>query len=116
MKDLQIFEYYGDGYKPMHDFGAWRVAFLHHGERFDIETMTELERHLETDEIFVLLAGEAFLLIGEEMRRVTMEYGRIYNVPAGIWHGISVSNDAKVLIVENADTTRANSERRAIKK
>lgn len=111
MDDLQIYEYSGDGYKPMHDFGAWRVALLRYGVRFDINTMTELERHLETDEIFVLLSGEAFLLIGEDMRRVSMEYGKIYNVPAGVWHGISVSEDASVLIVENADTTRENSER-----
>ena len=114
MKDLEIFEYHGDGYQPMHDFGAWRVALLHHGERFDKGTMSDLERHLETDEIFVLLSGAGELIIGEEMRRIPMEYGKIYNVPAGVWHGISVSRDAKVLIVENADTTKENSERRPL--
>ncbi len=108
MDEIQIFDYNGEGYKPMHDFNGWRVAILNHGPRFDIETMTDLECHYETDEIFALLAGEGFLIVGESMRRVPMEKGKIYNIPKGVWHGISVSRDARVLIVENTDTTREN--------
>ncbi len=109
MEEIQIFDYSGEGYKPMHDFKAWRVAILNYAPRFDIATMQDLECHYETDEIFVLLEGEAFLLVGTPEKRVNMEQGKIYNIPAGVWHGISVSKDAKVLIVENADTTKENS-------
>ncbi len=109
MKEIQIFDYNGEGYKPMHDFNGWRVAILKHGPRFDIRSMEDLECHYETDEVFVLLEGEAFLVVDGGKKHVTMEKGKIYNIPAGIWHGISVSKDAKVLIVENADTTKENS-------
>ena len=36
--------------------------------------------------------------------------GKIYNVKKASWHALSMSKDAKVLIVENDDTTRENSE------
>lgn len=111
MKDIEILTYEGEGYRPVHDFESWRVALLNHAERFDAHTIKELERHRETDEIFVLLAGQAELIVGEEMRRVPMEYGKVYNIPKGVYHGISVSEDARVLIVENADTTRENTDR-----
>ncbi len=114
MKDIEIFTYEGEGYRPVHDFGAWRVALLNHGERFDIRTMKDLECHYQTDEIFVLLCGQGELIVGEEMRRVPMEYGKVYNLPAGVYHGISVSEDARVLIVENADTTRENTDHKPL--
>lgn len=114
MSKIQTFDYIGEGYKPMHDFKTWRVALLNYAPRFDIKTMEYLERHLETDEIFVLLEGEAFLIVGEEQEHVPMEKGKIYNVPSGVWHGISVSKAAKVLVVENADTTKANTEHKLL--
>lgn len=114
MDEIQIFDYIGVGYKPVHDFNGWRVAVLNYGPRFDIETMEDLERHNETDEIFSLLEGDAFLIVGEGMKRVPMERGKIYNVPKGVWHGISLSRDGKVLIVENTDTTKENSEHKLL--
>ncbi len=39
-----------------------------------------------------------------------MEMGKIYNVKPSTWHTIVVSRDASVLIVENGDTGRDNSE------
>ena len=108
MEELKIDSYDGVGYRPVHDFGAWRVALLNHGPRFDTATMQDLERHTETDEVFVLLSGKAELIIGEKMQHVPMENGKVYTVLKGVWHGISVSEDAKVLIVENADTTKEN--------
>ena len=56
---LEIKEYNGEGYDRTHTYGAWRVAFLNHAERF--ENTTYLERHLLTDEVFLLLNGEATL-------------------------------------------------------
>jgi hypothetical protein len=39
-----------------------------------------------------------------------MEQGVIYNVTKGEWHGIVVSSDALVMVVENSDTTEENSD------
>ena len=105
---LEIKEYDGEGYNRTHTYGAWCVAFLNHADRF--ENTAYLERHLLTDEVFVLLHGRAELLIGEKGETVTMEQGKIYNVKAGVWHNIRVSRDAKVLVVENSDTGKENSE------
>lgn len=105
---LEIKDYTGEGYDPTHDFGAWRVAFLNYAERFD--RITYMERHMLTDEVFVLLEGTAELWIGKEATVVPMEKNLIYNVGKAVWHSIRVSRDAKVLIVENSDTTRENSE------
>ena len=107
-RGLEIKEYDGEGYNRTHAFGTWCVAFLNHADRF--ENTTYLERHLLTDEVFVLLNGWAELLIGEKGERVQMEPGKIYNVKAGVWHNIRVSRDAKVLVVENSDTAKENSE------
>ena len=105
---LEIKDYNGEGYDRTHVYDNWCVAFLNYADRFD--KITYIERHLLTDEVFVLLQGSAELLIGETCEPVTMEPFKIYNVKAGVWHAIRVSRDAKVLIVENSDTTKENSE------
>lgn len=109
-KELEIFEHNGADYDPTMHFGTWRVALLNYAERFDEKNFNMVERHFETDEVFVLLWGEGTLVVGEELDRVVMETGKIYNVKAGVWHQILVSRDAKVLIVENDNTVVENSE------
>jgi hypothetical protein len=39
-----------------------------------------------------------------------MERGKIYNVKRNAWHTILLSRDASVLLVENRDTGKHNSE------
>lgn len=110
MEGLEILDYTGPDYRPVLDFGAWRVAYLNYADRFDPEKADTLERHMETDEVFVLLEGKATLLIGETGTPCPMEKYKTYNVKKGVWHGILTSRDAHVLIVENADTADHNSE------
>ena len=66
MKGLEIIKHESEGYKTAHSFESWRVAYLSHAERFQKENLCQLERHLLTDEIFMLLSGEGTLIIGEE--------------------------------------------------
>lgn len=110
MEGLDILDYTGVGYQPVHDFGSWRVAYLNFHESYTPETMRYIERHNETDEIFILLNGEATLLIGEERAPVPMEKYKTYNVKKGVWHNVYLSEDAKILIVENCNTSEANSD------
>ena len=58
MEGLDIIQYHGEGYKAMLYYDSWRVAFLRYAERFDKEHIQKLERHLLTDEVFVLLKGK----------------------------------------------------------
>ena len=55
MRDLEIFEYDGVGYDPTMHYDRWRVAIANFGPHFDRDRYDYLERHLLTDEVFVLL-------------------------------------------------------------
>jgi hypothetical protein len=63
-KVLEIKEYLGEGYLPLIDFDAWRVAILRWIDETLPEKITYLERHTQTDEVFVLLEGQAALILG----------------------------------------------------
>ena len=110
MKDLEIFEYNGEGYNRTMNYQGWRVAIANFGEHFDEERYNYLERHLLTDEVFVLLSGEASLIIGKQFSKTNLEVGKIYSVKKGVYHALLMKRDAKVLIVENHNTGRENTE------
>ncbi|HWQ46259.1 MAG TPA: hypothetical protein VN376_05295, partial [Longilinea sp.] len=111
---MEVRQYTGPGYMPLVDFGAWRVAVLNYLKENQPHLIDKFERHLETDEVFVLLHGQAVLLIGEgedEVERIffqPMEMGKVYNIKARTWHSILMSLDASVLVIENRDTDEKN--------
>lgn len=117
-KLLEIAEHNDPGYKALIAFAGWRVAFLNDDpSRFRRETMPYLERHNETDEVFVLTKGNCTLYIGDgrgdtpgHIETVKMEPNRMYNVKQGVWHNLVGDEDMVLLIVENADTSKANSD------
>lgn len=112
---LEIREHLGPGYQPQVDFAAWRVAILNFAEDLRVENITRLQRHNETDEVFVLLKGNCILFVGEGDKTITAIHARklqprkLYNVRQGVWHHHTLSEDAMVLVVENRDTTYDNS-------
>ncbi|HEX7619628.1 MAG TPA: hypothetical protein VF359_00345 [Anaerolineales bacterium] len=115
-KLLEIREYDGEGYKALVDYGGWRVAILRYLDEIQPDQIKEMERHIETDEVFVLIQGSAVLLMGGNTAQVdgiypqAMEMGKIYNVKRNGWHTILLSRDASVVLVENRDTSTLNSE------
>jgi hypothetical protein len=114
-KLLEVLDYTKEGYSPVVDYAAWRVAVLNFSKDLLPENITAMQRHNETDEVFVLLCGRCVLFIGEGDEKVTavhaqdMQPFKIYNVKKSVWHTHTLSRDAKVLIVENRDTTFGNS-------
>lgn len=113
---LQIQEYTGVGYRPLVDFGAWRVAVLRFIDELLPHNIRAMQRHDATDEVFVLLQGRCILFIGEGgesgVRTIHAEDMRpqaAYNVRRGAWHTHALSPDAVVLVIENRDTGDANS-------
>ncbi len=113
---LEMHEYLGEGYKPLIDFNCWRVAVLRYLDELQPDKITYFERHNETDEVFVLLQGQAVLFLGEGgetvevIRPIVMKNGVLYNVKRGAWHNVVLSRDATILLVENRDTARENSD------
>jgi hypothetical protein len=117
---LEIKEHNNGGFKPCVDFGEWRVAILCYNSDVEAKNISYLERHNETDEVFVLLKGRCILLIGGNGREgariqaVDMDTQKLYNIKKGAYHHHVLSKDAVVLIVENRDTGNQNSDRVAL--
>jgi ureidoglycolate hydrolase len=113
---LEIRTYPDEGYKPLVDFGAWRVAYLRYIDELEPENIFRVERHTQTDEVFVLLSGQAVLFIGDgdetvrELFSYNLQPCQLYNVKQNAWHTIVLSRDATILLVENRDTGEPNSD------
>ena len=114
-KLLEVRGYEGTGYQPLIDYDQWRVAILRYCDELLPDQIFAMQRHNETDEVFVLLEGRCILFLGEgndaimSINAVDMQPRKLYNVKRGAWHSHTLNNDASVLIVENRDTTIQNS-------
>jgi len=114
-KLLEVRDYSKEGYSPVVDYDAWRVAVLNYSNDLLPGNITAMQRHNETDEVFVLLSGRCILFIGDGDEKLTdifaenMQPLKIYNVKKSVWHSHTLSRDAKLLIVENRNTTFDNS-------
>lgn len=103
------------GYLPLIDYETWRVAVLNYCLDVRVDQLVTMQRHLETDEVFVLLEGNCVLFSGgsgespEEIQWVKMEKNQLYNVKKGVWHTHTLDEEGSVLIIENQDTTDDNS-------
>jgi hypothetical protein len=104
-----------EGYLPLVDFETWRVAVLKYCEDVRLENITTMQRHMETDEVFVLISGNCTLIsagCGEQVQEIEiikMEQHKIYNVKKGVWHNHVLDEQGAVLIVENQNTSDNNS-------
>jgi hypothetical protein len=112
---LEVHTHNGPDYKPLVDYASWRVALMNYTSELEPGRIARMQKHTDTDEVFVLLAGRCILFIGEGTDEVTQIHAvdmlphRIYNVKRNCWHSHTFSPDARVLIVENRDTVDANS-------
>ena len=103
-------------FKPVLITGEWQIAVLRQCEKVKPGNFQQVERHNNTDEVFILTTGEANLIIlGEKEGEiipfvVPMDLNVAYNVKKSVWHHIVLSADAHVFIFEKADTSKENSE------
>jgi len=102
------------GYQPFISQRGWLVVLLNREPRFDPANVGSVERHNQTDEVFVLTRGHSllFIFVDETINAIDMQPGVIYNVTSGTWHGILGTEDATWLIVESSDTSTKNSDYR----
>lgn len=112
---IEVRDHTGPDYKPLVDYQSWRVALMNYTDDLTPDKINRMQKHTETDEVFVLMAGRCILFIGEgeecvtKVHAVDMEPYKLYNVKRGVWHSHTFSKDARVLIVENRDTVVENS-------
>ena len=112
----EVFEYSDLGYKTLMHFNDWRVAILNYIEDCHVDHLIYLEAHHKTDEVFVLLDGEATLIFADiaddniiNIKSVKLEKNKVYNIKKDVYHTQILSDDAKLLIVEQKDTGDSNS-------
>lgn len=116
---LEVYEWSGEGFAPLVFTDGWQAALLNWEPLFDRRNLDEIERHNRTDEVFVLLRGQAALFTrpdGGRLQTAELAPGKIYNVPAGVWHNIVATPDVSFLIVENRDTHLHDTEIRPVTK
>ncbi|GLS91239.1 hypothetical protein GCM10007916_23080 [Psychromonas marina] len=114
---LEVSEFNATGYAPVVDFQAWRVAMLNYIDELDADKIDNFQCHNETDEVFVLLSGKCILFCAEvgednnigEIMSWDMQPNKVYNIKRGVYHTHTLTEDAKVLIIENSDTSDDNS-------
>ena len=109
--NISVIEAEHIGYMTKYVYDSWRVGLITPAERF--EKITYLERHNQTDEIFILLKGKA-VLIGKndrnEVHTIELDNGKLYCVPKTFWHNIRIYEHSLVAVIENADTTKENTD------
>nr|WP_197718651.1 hypothetical protein [Pedobacter schmidteae] len=107
---VETYHHKGAGYNPFFITDNWQVAQLNYMPELGFQSIEKLEKHMETDEIFILTKGTAVLIAGIEtpaefqFELIKMEHGATYNIPVNAWHNIAMSVDAEVIIVEKSNT------------
>lgn len=108
---INKYSYNGEDFKAVFQFEGWKIGILRQSDRFSHTGIWE--RHNCTSEVFVLLSGTAVLYAKEKEKILEqpMEHGVVYEIPTGVWHHIVVSRDATVLVVENSNTSKENTDK-----
>jgi ureidoglycolate hydrolase len=116
-EQISIEEFSGEGLKRVAEYEEWFVGVKNYKPFNDVDNLKSLERHLLTDEVFVLLDGKCILLVdsssnqkGTDIECIPMEKGKVYCIHKGIWHNTITTKDAKLILVENRNTSGDNSE------
>lgn len=110
MDKISTYEYKGKGYNPYLIDKDWQIAQLNYVEGQGFYDLIKIEKHVLTDEAFILNKGNAVLIAAEitgdevTFELEVMSSGVVYNIPKGVWHNIGLSEDAELFIVENSNT------------
>lgn len=109
---IQSYFHAGDGFCPLLIRPGWQVSQLNDRPDLHADTVSQVERHDATDEVFILIKGDAALVMACErksggalaLETLRMTPGVTYNIPSGVWHTIVTAPGMQVMIVERANT------------
>ena len=110
----------GEGLARAYENGAWMAGLKNYKPANDADLFTEIERHRESDELFLLLEGSCVLLSALEdngclrFEALAMERGVLYVIPSLLWHTTITRPGARLALVEAPSTGAANSDVRAL--
>jgi hypothetical protein len=113
---LEIGKSFEQTYTPVLDFHGWRVAMLRYCDPVDAHHLHRVERHRNTNEVFILTTGEADLILcsgGDTPQDVyvfPMEHHVAYNIADYGWHHVIMSKDAHIVLFERTETSLETSD------
>lgn len=113
---IEQLSFTGEGMNRVYENEKWMVGLKNWKPANDITGIDCLERHNETDELFVLLAGRCTLVFatGENnaltFGAVEMEPNKVYNIPRSMWHNTVTQKDTKLVLIEDVSTGMENSD------
>lgn len=106
--------YTTEGFCPVVRNSQFLCAFITRSPIYAPGQVKEMKRHNDTDEVFVLMEGQAVLLtrdsLEEECTVTPVTPLTAYTVHAGTWHYLAVSEDAKVFVTESGALKRENTD------
>lgn len=109
-KLIEEYSHKKEGYNPYLIGPKWQVAKLNFEPNLAPDAIKKLDLHYNTDETFLLMAGQAVLIAavinetGIDFELTNMKPKVLYNIPKKCWHNIAMSEDAEVSITEDANT------------
>ena len=114
--EILKYSFEGEGLTRVFENEKWMVGIKNWKPMNDISNINNLERHNETDELFILLQGRCTLLFANEtadgldIQAVEMEPLKVYNIPRTLWHNTVTRHDTKLALIEDSSTGSANSD------
>ena len=114
--EILSYEYSGEGMHRVYENEKWTVGIKNWKPSNDITGIDLLERHNETDELFVLLSGSCTLIFAAETEdglvfdKLEMERNKVYNIPKTLWHNTITQRDTKLILIEDSNTGERNSD------
>ncbi len=114
--DILQYEFEGEGLTRVFENEKWMVGIKNWKPANDVAGIDCIERHNETDELFVLLAGKCVLIYANEENgslvfgAVDMQPNKVYNIPRSLWHNTVTTKDTKLILVEDSSTGMSNSD------
>ena len=110
------FTYEGEALKRVYENEKWTVGIKNWKPSNDVSLIDTLERHNETDELFVLVDGWCVLVYANEVGDKLEFFGErmlphtVYNIPKGLWHNTITGKNAKLILIEDVSTGVNNSD------
>jgi ureidoglycolate hydrolase len=114
--DINYLEFSGEGMKRVYENEKWMMGIKNYKPANNIANINCIERHNQTDELFILLNGNCVLVYANQENdiykfdAIKMEKNRVYNIPKSLWHNTITQSNTKMALIEDSSTGMNNSD------
>lgn len=111
---IEVYDPGKSGFTQLMHSDEWQVCTITYGPQYSIEGFDHLKRHMKTDEVICLVKGNAVIHTVNDagkLETVPVDLHKIYCIRKKVWHYLEISEDALLIVVENAVVLPKDSER-----